>query len=80
MDRKELLIRINEVFIDVLDDEQLQIVESTAAEDIDEWDSLNHIHLVVAIEKSLKLRFTASEIQSWTNVGEMMNDILKKLG
>ena len=80
MDRKELLIRINEVFIDVLDDDQLQIVESTAAEDVDEWDSLNHIHLVVAIEKSLKLRFTASEIQSWTNVGEMMNDILKKLG
>ena len=80
MDRKELLIRINEVFIDVLDDDQLQIVESTAAEDVDEWDSLNHIHLVVAIEKSLKLRFTASEIQSWRNVGEMMNDILKKLG
>ena len=80
MDRKELLIRINEVFIDVLDDDQLQIVESTAAEDVDEWDSLNHIHLVVAIEKSLKLRFTASEIQSWTNVGEMMNDIIKKRG
>lgn len=80
MDRKELLIRINEVFIDVLDDDQLQIVESTAAEDVDEWDSLNHIHLVVAIEKSLKLRFTASEIQSWANVGEMMNDILMKLG
>jgi acyl carrier protein len=80
MDREELLIRINKVFIDVLDDDQLQIVESTAAEDVDEWDSLNHIHLVVAIEKSLKLRFTASEIQSWANVGEMMNDILKKLG
>ena len=36
--------------------------------------------IVVAIEKTLKMRFTASEIQSWANVGEMMNDILKKLG
>ena len=80
MDRKELLTKINEVFIDVLDDDQLQIAESTSAEDVDEWDSLNHIHLVVAIEKALKLRFTASEIQSWTNVGEMMNDIIKKRG
>ena len=80
MDRKELLIKINEVFIDVLDDDQLQIAESTSAEDVDEWDSLNHIHLVVAIEKALKLRFTASEIQSWANVGEMMDNILKKVG
>ena len=80
MNRKELLIKINEVFIDVLDDDQLQIAESTSAEDVDEWDSLNHIHLVVAIEKALKLRFTASEIQSWANVGEMMDNILKKVG
>jgi len=80
MDRKELLTKINEVFIDVLDDDQLQIAESTSAEDVDEWDSLNHIHLVVAIEKALKLRFTASEIQSWANVGEMMDNILKKVG
>ena len=80
MDRKELLIKINEVFIDVLDDDQLQIAESSSAEDVDEWDSLNHIHLVVGIEKALKLRFTASEIQSWANVREMMDNILKKLG
>ena len=80
MDRTELLKIINAVFINVLDDDQIVIVESTSSEDIDEWDSLNHIHLVVAIEKKLKLRFTANEIQSWANVGEMMNDIMKKLG
>lgn len=80
MNRNDLLKKINEVFIDVLDDDQIQILESTSAEDVDEWDSLNHIHLVVAIEKSLKLRFTAGEIQSWANVGEMMDNILKKLG
>ena len=80
MDRTELLKIINAVFINVLDDDQIVIVESTSSEDIDEWDSLNHIHLVVAIEKKLKLRFTANEIQSWANVGEMMNDIMKKRG
>ena len=62
MDRTELLKIINAVFINVLDDDQIVIVESTSSEDIDEWDSLNHIHLVVAIEKKLKLRFTANEI------------------
>ena len=80
MDRIELLKTINTVFIDVLDDDQISIDESSSSEDIDEWDSLNHIHLVVAIEKALKLRFTSSEIQSWANVGEMMNDILRKHG
>ena len=69
-----------ESFVEELEIEESEVTTDTNIKDLDEWDSLNHIHLVVAIEKKLKLRFTANEIQSWANVGEMMNDIMKKRG
>jgi acyl carrier protein len=78
MERKDVLFQINEVFIDTLDNEDIVIEESTQATDVDEWDSLTHIRLVVAIEKHFKIRFTSMEIQSWKNVGEMMNTIIGK--
>ncbi len=78
MDRNELLKKINAIFIDILDNEEVVIAESTTADDVYEWDSLTHIQLVVAIEKYFKIRFTSKEIQSWNNVGEMMNCILEK--
>ena len=79
MELKEMLSEINEIFIDVLDNEDIVLDETTQATDVDDWDSLNHIQLVVAIEKHFKIRFTSKEIQSWKNVGEMMNCISEKL-
>lgn len=78
MDRIEILKQINAIFIDVLDNEDVVIEEATQATDVDEWDSLTHIQLVVAIEKHFKIRFTSKEIQSWNNVGEMLNCIQEK--
>lgn len=78
MERNEILKQVNLIFIDTLDDEDLIIEESTTANDVDEWDSLTHIQLVVAIEKHFKIRFTAKEIQSWNDVGEMLNCIQEK--
>lgn len=78
MIKQELLKRVNEIFIDVLDDDQIILSYETTADDVDDWDSLNHIQLVVAIEKALKIRFTSQEIQSWSNVGEMLDCILSK--
>ena len=69
---------VNNIFIDVLDDEDIVISEATTSDDVDDWDSLNHIHLVVAIEKYFKLRFTSQEIQSWNNVGEMILNMKEK--
>jgi acyl carrier protein len=80
MQRTEILNQINAIFVDVLDNEDIKIAEETTAKDVDEWDSLTHIQLVVAIEKHFKIRFTSSEIQSWANVGEMMDCIEKKIG
>lgn len=78
MDKFELLKQMNTIFIDILDNEDVVINETTTANDIEEWDSLTHIQLVVAIEKHFKIHFTSSEIQSWINVGEMLSCLQNK--
>lgn len=79
MDRNELLTQINTIFKDILDDEEVVVNETSTANDVDDWDSLTHIQLVVAIEKHFKIRFTSKEIQSWKNVGEMLTSIQNKV-
>jgi acyl carrier protein len=78
MDHNEIIEKLNGIFIDVLDNPGIVLKDETSASDIEEWDSLNHIQLVVAIEKSFRIKFTAKEIQSWKNVGEMCNGIQEK--
>jgi len=79
MDFSLILEQVNVVFVDVLDNASIKVTPTTTAKDIEEWDSLNHIQLIVAIEKHFKLRFKTSEINSWKNVGEMCEAIEKKL-
>jgi acyl carrier protein len=79
MERNEVLKQVNDIFIDVLDNENIVLSDQTTANDIEEWDSLAHVHLVVAIERSFKLRFSSKEIQSWENVGEMIDSICSKI-
>ena len=71
--------KINNIFRDVLEDEEINIKYETTANDVDEWDSLNHILLVLAIEKNFQIKFTAKEIQDFKNVGEMCEGIMLKL-
>ena len=78
MERKEIFEKLNEIFIDVLDLDECELTDETSANDIEEWDSLNHIQLIVAIEKVFNLRFTSEEILEWNNVGEMVDSILAK--
>jgi acyl carrier protein len=75
----EILAEVNDIFKDVLDNDEIIVYNETTAEDVAEWDSLSHIQLVVAVEKHFKIRFTASEINGFKNVGEMCEGILKKL-
>ena len=79
MNKEEILLKLTEIFREELDNEEIVISDETTAEDIEEWDSLSHIQLIVAIEKAFKIRFTSSEIQSWNNVGEMMDSLQAKL-
>ena len=79
MEKNEILKKVNEIFIDVLDNEGIVLTGTTTANDVEDWDSLTHIQLVVAIEKGFKIRFTSKEIQSWNNVAEMIDCIDLKL-
>lgn len=78
MINQDILKDLLEVFIDVFEDEDISITSQTSASDIEEWDSLNHIQLIVAIEKKFNIRFQSREIQSWKNVGEMIECIAQK--
>jgi acyl carrier protein len=58
--------------------DEVELTESTCADDIEEWDSLSHIQIIVAIEKAFGIKFTSLEIMKWKNVGEMVDSILSK--
>ncbi|HXS36703.1 MAG TPA: acyl carrier protein [Flavipsychrobacter sp.] len=79
MDKNEILVRVNEIFKKELDNEDIKLDFESTAKDVEEWDSLSHVQLIVAIEKSFKIRFASREIQSWQNVGQMVETIFKKL-
>lgn len=78
MSRSEIFEKLNEIFIDVLDLDEIELTDDTSADDIEEWDSLSHIQLIVSIEKTFKIKFSSKEILSWKNVGEMVDCIESK--
>jgi acyl carrier protein len=77
-DRPSIFEQLTEVFRDVFDDDELVIDATTTAQDVEGWNSLAHIRLVVSIEKAFKRRFSAAEIGSLKNVGDMVELILLK--
>ncbi|MDR1720370.1 MAG: acyl carrier protein [Dysgonamonadaceae bacterium] len=79
MTNQEILAEVQEIFRDVLDNEKIVLTEEITANDIEEWDSLTHIQLIVAEEKHFKIKFQSKEILSWKNVGEMLDSIRLKL-
>ena len=79
MGRIDILKTLNDIFNDVLDLDDIQLSELTSPNDLEEWDSLSHIQLVVAIEKEFKIKFKSSEIISWKNVGSIVNSIQEQL-
>ena len=78
MEKNQILEEVQEIFREVLDNEEIELANETTADDIEEWDSLTHIQLIVAIEKHFKIKFTSKEILSWQNVGEMIDCIAAK--
>ena len=79
MERNDVFKEVHEIFIDILEKEDLVLTDKTTANDVEEWDSLAHIRLVVAIERSFKIHFSSKEIQAWDNVGEMVDCIFEKV-
>tara|TARA_B100000780_G_C21047377_1_gene420481 strand:- start:507 stop:755 length:249 start_codon:yes stop_codon:yes gene_type:complete len=79
MKREEIFKKVSIIFQEVLEDDDIVITEDQGAKDIDEWDSLTHIMLVVETEKEFQLKFLSSEIANWNNIGEMITAIESKL-
>ena len=77
-DHLPILEQLNLVFQDVFDAEDLSVKVETTAKDVDGWNSLAHIRLMVSIEKKFKCRFSAAEISGLKNVGEMVSLIARK--
>ncbi len=79
MSREEVLEKVNEVLKDVLDLEDLVISDETTANDVDEWDSLNHISIISAIEDEFGISFNMTEVVNFQNVGDMVDKIMEKI-
>lgn len=79
MEKNAILEQVQTVFREELEDETLILTDNSTANDIEDWDSLNHIQLVSAIEKHFGIRFLSREILSWQNIGEMVDSIAVKL-
>lgn len=79
MSREEVFDKLQDIFVDVFDDDTLEITEETSSNDIEDWDSLEQINLVVAIEKVFSLKFNMTEVGKLKNVGEMVDLILERL-
>ena len=77
--RQGIYEKLNRVFQEVFDDDEIKITEGTTADDIEDWDSLMHITLVVAIEKEFSIRLNAAEVGKLKNVGEMLKLIEAKV-
>lgn len=78
MNRNEVIKRLTDVFRDVFDDDTIAISESTTSADIEDWDSIEHINLVGAVEDEFKMRFKMREVSGMKNVGEMINIICER--
>ncbi|MCB9673469.1 MAG: acyl carrier protein [Alphaproteobacteria bacterium] len=73
-------LRLQQVFREVFDDDELEIHDHTTAKDIPEWDSLMHVSLLVAIEGEFGIRFASAEVSGLKNVGELRGVVETKMG
>lgn len=75
----EHLKRVQEIMVDVFDDDDLTVTRDTSADDVEDWDSLSHIRLMVAVEREFGVKFTNAEIEQLQKVGDLIDLIDRKL-
>jgi acyl carrier protein len=77
--REDIQKRLNDVFREVFEDNEIEIHDKMTAADIEEWDSLMHIVLVIAAEKVFGVKLNAAEVGKLKNVGEMIDAFISRL-
>ena len=75
MDINTVYAKLNVIFRDLFDDDSIVVTQQTTANDIEDWDSLEHITLIATVERTFKMKFKMGEISSMKNVGQMANII-----
>lgn len=73
MDESQIYARLNQIFADVFDEDSIKVTPELSAKDVDGWDSLSHIRLILTIEKAFKIKFSTSEIGKLENVGDLVS-------
>lgn len=79
MTNEEVLRKLDEIFQDILDEDDIRLTPETTASDIKDWDSANHINIVVSVEGRFKIKFSNAEVERLKNVGDFIDLIQKKL-
>lgn len=79
MSREEVLKELNEIFVSIFDDDDIILRDNTTSEDIEYWDSLEQINIILACEKKWNLKFDIEEINKMKNIGEMVDLIFSKV-
>lgn len=80
MSRLEVLDKLREIFVDLLDDEEFQMTEDVSMDTLKEWDSLMHITLISSIEDEFKLRIPSDDIPKLKSVGALADAVLREMG
>ena len=79
MTREKVTGEVQNIFRDLFDDESIKIDDNTTADDVEDWDSLEHINLITSIEKHFSIKFAMSEVTHFKNVGNMIDTITAKV-
>jgi acyl carrier protein len=78
MTRNDVYARLHLIFQDILGTGQITLTDETTAQDVDGWDSLNHVNLIVAVERSFRVSFTTRDAKKLRNVGDLVDLIVSK--
>lgn len=79
MELKEILRQVNDIFIDLFDDKSIVLNENSNTDNIEVWDSLNHIQVITAVEKHFKIRFDLNDLLSFQNIGDLCRGVQTRL-
>ena len=79
MDDTQIYAKLKDIFHDVFDDDSIEVTPELTAKDVDGWDSLSHIRLMITVEKAFKIKFSTSEIGKLENVADLVGLIKGRL-
>ena len=76
--KKQILIKLQNIFRVIFDDDSIKLNSNTTAEDIEEWDSLNQIRIILACEKEFTVKLNPRQINDFSNIGDMVEHLFSK--